>query len=342
MMDPENVHERELGGQLLASVSRSFYLTLKALPRQVREPISLAYLLARTADTMADTAQISASVRLSCLQQFRALIFGEEADEAALAKDLNQSFLPHQTDAAEAALLKRFSEALQWQRSVTGKPAAAIRKVLGHIICGQALDIERFPGEGQLRSLQTAAELEEYTWLVAGCVGEFWTEICLSEIPGAFDQGVSSAELHQLGAAYGKGLQLVNVLRDIGKDAAMGRCYLPSEEWVAHGLSTAAIEAEPSCLKPVWECWSARCQELLRDGVTYATKLQDSKLRYASALPVLLGIRTLTQMRSATPEQLQAGVKISRVDVAKTLLQATLSNSKSGIARLAEKFGLPG
>ena len=54
-MSDETHHERELGGQLLAAVSRSFYLTLKALPKELREPISLAYLLARTADTIADT-----------------------------------------------------------------------------------------------------------------------------------------------------------------------------------------------------------------------------------------------------------------------------------------------
>ncbi|MCA1964642.1 MAG: squalene/phytoene synthase family protein, partial [Prosthecobacter sp.] len=67
MTEPESHHERELGGQLLASVSRSFYLTLKALPAELREPISLAYLLARTADTIADTAEAPAALRLECL-----------------------------------------------------------------------------------------------------------------------------------------------------------------------------------------------------------------------------------------------------------------------------------
>ena len=41
---------------ILKSVSRSFYLTIKFLPRPLREPVSLAYLLARATDTMADTA----------------------------------------------------------------------------------------------------------------------------------------------------------------------------------------------------------------------------------------------------------------------------------------------
>jgi farnesyl-diphosphate farnesyltransferase len=68
--EEESAYEKELGGKLLASVSRSFYLTLKALPKALREPISLAYLLARTADTMADTVEVPEEVRMQCLRVF--------------------------------------------------------------------------------------------------------------------------------------------------------------------------------------------------------------------------------------------------------------------------------
>ena len=46
----------ELGGPLLKSVSRSFYLTIRILPARLQAPIGLAYLLARASDTIADTA----------------------------------------------------------------------------------------------------------------------------------------------------------------------------------------------------------------------------------------------------------------------------------------------
>ena len=42
----------ELLGDLLRQVSRSFYLSLAILPRPLREPLGLAYLLARAADKM--------------------------------------------------------------------------------------------------------------------------------------------------------------------------------------------------------------------------------------------------------------------------------------------------
>jgi len=45
----------DLVGDLLRRVSRSFYLSLAILPRALREPLGLAYLLARASDTVADT-----------------------------------------------------------------------------------------------------------------------------------------------------------------------------------------------------------------------------------------------------------------------------------------------
>ena len=37
--------------ELLRPVSRSFYLSIRLLPRALRQPVALAYLLARTSDT---------------------------------------------------------------------------------------------------------------------------------------------------------------------------------------------------------------------------------------------------------------------------------------------------
>ena len=52
---------------MLKRVSRSFYLTLRILPRSLRTPIGLAYLFARAADTIADTALIGSAERLTLL-----------------------------------------------------------------------------------------------------------------------------------------------------------------------------------------------------------------------------------------------------------------------------------
>ena len=337
-MNDESQHEKELGGKLLSSVSRSFYLTLKALPRELREPISLAYLLARTADTMADTAQVPADTRLDCLTQFEALIFNDDrAAEQALARVLDERFRPLQTDDAEAVLMQRFTEALAWLRTMKGSVLENIGAVLKTIIHGQKLDIQRFPSDGELRSLQTANELHDYTYLVAGCVGEFWTKLCFNELPDAFVDGTTQEQATAWGIRFGKGLQLVNILRDLGKDAHLGRCYLPQDEWSAQGLTLAHIQADPLCLRSVWRAWLKPCEEHLQEGLRYVQSLRHGKLRYATALPLLLAVKTLAQMKAATDEQLRAGVKISRLEVTTLLAKTAIANSSEGIARLFEK-----
>jgi farnesyl-diphosphate farnesyltransferase len=323
-------------------VSRSFFLTLKALPQGLREPLSLAYLLARAADTMADTAQVPAGVRSECLREFDRLLQSDPHDpatEAKLCVRLLTDFVPLQEDAREAELLKRLDEAFHAFRATPPRQMAAMRGVLAPIVRGQLLDIERFPAASRVRALQSAGELNEYTWLVAGCVGEFWTRLCAEELPDAFDAAVSLDQMVDWGTRYGKGLQLVNILRDVGKDLRMGRCYFPEDELAAYGLSPAEVQADPGKLVPIMTGWRERCREHLECGLRYVGVLQNKRLQFATALPLLIGIRTLALIDAATPGELLQGVKISRTEVTKILFEAGVAGvRKNGIAKLAEKM----
>ena len=53
--------------RILARVSRSFHVSLRALPARTRGTVALAYLLARAADTVADTRIVSRSERARLL-----------------------------------------------------------------------------------------------------------------------------------------------------------------------------------------------------------------------------------------------------------------------------------
>jgi farnesyl-diphosphate farnesyltransferase len=334
--------EHELGGQLLAGVSRSFYLTLKALPEGLREPISLGYLLARTADTMADTAAAPETVRAECLREFDRLVQsagGEDTAEAALYERLRGEFIPHQTDESEAALLGRLPEIFRALRTTPPHNAAHIRSVLAPITRGQLLDLERFPGDGRLHALSTADELDEYTYLVAGCVGGFWTKLCAEASPPVLSGQKPMDEMLVLGIRYGKGLQLVNILRDVGKDLAMGRCYFPLEELQKQGLTLGDVQANPSRLLPVMAPWRILCREHLACGAEYLKGLKSGRLAYATALPLLLGIRTLARVEKADWDDLARGVKVPRTVVAKVMFDAGVAAvKKDGILKLAEKF----
>jgi len=87
---------------LLKATSRSFYLTLRVLPAAVRPQIGLAYLLARTTDTIADTELVPLAQRVEALQRLRERILGQSSaplNFGELAKQQNLS--------AEKLLLER-------------------------------------------------------------------------------------------------------------------------------------------------------------------------------------------------------------------------------------------
>src|SRR6266540_4555614 len=163
---------RRLQTTILRSVSRSFYLSIRFLPPQLRGPITLAYLLARTTDTVADTTRIPGTVRTEALKMLSDGIQGNASRELVI--DLVASFVQLQENAAERTLLDSLPDCLAWLEQSRGADRDDIRALLEKITHGQMLDLHRFDNPAQIRTLQTTADLDEYTYLVAGCVGEFW------------------------------------------------------------------------------------------------------------------------------------------------------------------------
>ena len=198
---------------------------------------------------------------------------------------------------------------------------------------------ERFPADGKLRALGTAVELDEYTWLVAGCVGEFWTKLSAEDEPAAFAKDATIERMTDLGRRYGQGLQLVNILRDVGKDFSMGRCYFPREEIESHGLTVEAAGNDVALLAPVCEKWQRLCREHLQCGIDYVESVAMKRLRYATALPLLIGLRTLGLIEKTDWPQRRQGVKISRGEVGKIMFDAGIAVLRTGgVRKLAAKL----
>ena len=296
---------------LLRGVSRSFYLSIRVLPAALRRPIAVAYLLARATDTVADTAELPALERRMQLDPLAGAVEGRIP--ALAAASLASSFARLQRDRNERELIVALPQCLAWLDQLEQADRGDVRAVLRHIIRGQASDIERF-GQGMPPgALDTAAQLHEYTYLVAGCVGEFWTDLGFRHLPGF--AGLPQPEMRMLGRSYGMGLQLVNILRDAGADLAAGRCYFPAEELAAAGMSPHDITAHPDRFEAVWNRWQAQAQLGLDAGMRYADAVHSRRVRAASALPALLGTRTLALLRAAGPLRLAQKIKMPRREV---------------------------
>lgn len=290
----EKMEQAELGKEILRDVSRSFYLTLRALPAGMREATSVGYLLARASDTIADCGGPRLE-RQALLEDFRTLIVGGEIPgffgQAAQVS--------HETGVkpGEAVLMGRLEDVFLWWQSLPPREREAVRDVVSTIVSGQLWDLERFP-EGQVVTLDWAEEVEEYCYRVAGSVGEFWTEVGFGNDENFANK--SQDDMKSLGRNYGKGLQLINILRDEAEDRKRGRCYLPGER----------------------EKWLARARGFLEDGLTYSRAVRGRRARMATVLPALIGLKTIALLEEASPEERAAGVKVGRSVVKRCLLAA--------------------
>lgn len=279
---------------LLKRVSRSFYLSLAVLPRSVRAPVGLAYLLARAADTIADTRLVSREERLRHLESFRAELRDETPSRLGEILDACTGPTPH---AGERDLLRRLPECLDRYRELDKADRDRVRALFLTITEGMIWDVKTFPGEdeGRLVALQSREELDRYTYYVAGCVGEFWTEIHAAHRPrlAAWDL----PRMKDTGMRFGKGLQMTNVLRDLARDLRSGRCYLPRRDLARLGLDPADL-LDPGAIGKV----RPLIAELL--GLTLAHYEQgwrytlaipraEWRMRLACAWPLLIGLRTL-------------------------------------------------
>src|SRR6476469_3660660 len=312
---------KSLRTEILRAVSRSFYLSIRFLPTQLREPIALAYLLARTTDTVADTAQISGSVRMETLKLLSNGIQGTASRDVVL--ELIASFVSLQENASERQLLESLPDCLAGLEGMEQADRNDIRGVLEKITNGQMLDLQRFDNPQEIRALGTAADLDKYTYLVAGSVGEFWTRLCFRHVRH-FSMRTED-EMLALGKRYGMALQLINVLRDAGSDLRAGRCYFPEHELSAVHLTPPQILSEPERFQPIYRTWLENAKAGLASGMEYSRAIKNRRVRGATVLPALIGARTLALLNTSGPAALQRTVKVPRSEVRAMILSLGLA-----------------
>jgi farnesyl-diphosphate farnesyltransferase len=234
----------------------------------------------------------------------------------------------HQSVPAEWSLLQRVEESLALLEQFPAEDQQRVRDVLTVITSGQELDLNRFAGASseQIVALNTDDDLDDYTYRVAGCVGEFWTRTCREHL--FRDAPLDEEWLLRNGARFGKGLQLVNILRDLPRDLRHGRCYLPSDGLWAVGLTPFDLLAPANGPKfrPLYDRYLTQAEEHLAAGWDYTNALPRSqpRVRLACAWPLLIGIKTLKKLRAANVLAPELHVKISRSEVRRILVRTVL------------------
>jgi farnesyl-diphosphate farnesyltransferase len=244
---------------LLREHARTMTLSLRILPHSLRDPLGLAYLLARASDTIADSGRMEPAERVACLEQIRSALAAPPPGKLAPLT------LPEELSETERRLIHALPDlfALLGESPDREELTALWREILE----GQICDLRRFsPGSEP----PDRAELERYCDLVAGSVGRCWTRLIARHAPGTPISPVG--ELLQLASEYGKGLQLLNILRDREEDRVIGRRYIE--------------EGQVEELLELTRGW-------LASGERYLRALRPGRILMASALPLDLAKATL-------------------------------------------------
>jgi farnesyl-diphosphate farnesyltransferase len=297
-----------LGTTVLKEVSRSFYLSLRQLPKGMRDAAGIGYLLARASDTIADTPAIAVAERCRLLDEFASAVESGAKFAAPVA------FLESCRD-GEKRLLERCGDVIECLCSLSGERRELVLDVFREIVSGQRLDLLRFVNAGADGGggIHSDLELLDYCDRVAGSVGEFWTRLGFCSEGGGFCDA-SREQMQMWARNYGRALQLVNILRDLPEDVGAGRCYLPGTTVHDHQVQLLSAHRK----------WLAIARELLADGFRYSSALRGRRLRVASVLPALLAEETLEKLDSASWADLSSRIKISRLTVFRCFAEALL------------------
>src|SRR5688500_7246729 len=174
------------------------------MPRAVRAQIGLAYLFARAADTIADTDLIERSRRLALFKDFKAQFISDRVDWEII-RSIQSALVPHQANPGELALMQRLEECFRLLHTFIPEDRTRIRTLMCTLTNGMEMDLTVFPGDSvkDLTALHTMEELDRYTYYVAGCVGEFWTDMVAGHVPSLRTWNV--VDMAKVGMRLGKG-----------------------------------------------------------------------------------------------------------------------------------------
>lgn len=284
---------------VLKKVSRTLYLSIKALPSEVRAPMAAGYLLCRAADSITDTRIVHPSLRLEFIRTFP-LVLNAGKERENFLEALAAGLSPAVTDSSEKELLRSLSLCLSAYDGLSAPEKSLIQEVVKDECEGMSMDLSFFPPEdsGQLRAFETAERLEKYCSLIGGSPGVFWTGLYSMNIP----HGGAVPDKND-GRMIGEALQVTNILKDISSDLRIGRCYLPSNELAAAGLTPEKLLNPDSIasLEPVISLWIRRAVSRLDRSENYISSIPGTRLRLRAAViwPVYWAMDTLAEIKKA-------------------------------------------
>ncbi len=220
---------------VLPRVSRTFALDIRLLSGPMAAAVRSAYLLCRAADALEDSWP---GTPAGIEGRFDALL-AAVAGDASAADALARAAAPRAAGGHDLELIAQLPRVWRVFRALPGGD----RDIVAECVTTLASGMRRYAARAATRSatapyLDDEAELHDYCWVVAGCVGVMLTRLHARRAPVAPDR---EARRLALARDVGEALQLTNILLDWPNDLRRGRCHVPAAWLEAHGLAPADL-----------------------------------------------------------------------------------------------------
>ncbi len=196
---------------MLLATSRTFFIPISCLSSELKETVASAYLCMRAIDEIEDHPQLPSEVKVYLLRSISQILQKPFSDN-----ELKSLFEPYKSILPEVTL--RLHE---WAKLSPSSIAPNIWKSTAVMSEGMAEWVFK---DWQIR---TEADLDQYTYYVAGLVG-----LLLSDIWIWYDSIETDREL---AVAFGRGLQAVNIIRNRSEDLSRGADFFP-DGWVQEDM----------------------------------------------------------------------------------------------------------
>jgi farnesyl-diphosphate farnesyltransferase len=310
----------EFQALLLEGVSRTFALTIPQLPKKLYGAVANAYLLCRIVDTIEDEVSLSpAQKEFFCSGFIDVVKTGANAE--LFAVDL-APLLSDQTIPAEHTLIHVLPRVIQITHSFEPEQIEALASCVETMAAGMPV----FQAQNLSQGLATLADLDNYCYYVAGCVGEMLAKLFCHYSPEIAEH---REELLKLSVSFGQGLQMTNILKDIWDDAQRGVCWLPQDIFTETGFDLKNInlqENDPAFAKGLEHLISI-AQNHLNNALIYTLKIpgHETGIRNFCLWALGMAVLTLKKIKQNINFRHSDQVKITRKSVKTTILTTRIA-----------------
>ncbi len=320
----------ELQADLLQGVSRTFALTIPQLPRRLSRVVSNAYLLCRIVDTIEDEVSLTADQKRRFCTGFIDVLEG--GADAARFSDSLAALLSENTLEAEHRLVRHIPYVVR----ITRQFDTAQQDALTRCVKTMAEGMWKFQAQQLNAGLDDLQTLDRYCYYVAGCVGEMLTHLFCHYSPEIARNGRG---LFARAAAFGQGLQMTNILKDIWDDLQRGVCWLPRDIFDRSGYDLSNLTPHHHD-----ERFCAGLRQLvsiahgyLREALTYTLLIprEETGIRHFCLWAIGMAVLTLQKIRHRPDFSDSRQVKISRRSVRATILTCKIGVRHDALLKMA-------